>query len=400
MSNYTKPSISGYNTNPPPDDATTGTDNQLFWSKHKNKLADPIKTLLDSVNDECESAFGKLWLYGVTTITATGNIDATHRDKLIKSSNAITLTLLAAATAGDGFAIAFYNSDSTNDLTIDGNLTETINGSETLTVTAGESCVLVCNGTNWDAISRTRTPTTDLPKGYISGLTLSNASDTDHDITVSAGEARDSTDAQNLSLSVAMTKQIDAVWAAGDAAGGLFSGTVAADTWYHLFLIRKTSDESIDAGFDTSITAANIPSGYVEYRRIGSVLTDSLSNILAFQNPKDGVFRWQDPPLDLNVVVGATTQQTATLTVPTGVIVNALVNWKTGSSGDVYIHPLSIDDEPPSDSSAPLQQIGQGAGTPGQIEVLTNTSGQVAYRTGTTGGTEYASTVGWYDYRS
>ncbi len=119
--------------------------------------------------------------------------------------------------------------------------------------------------------------------GFVSGLIPSQAADANHDITFSAGLAADSGNSSWLELTSAITKRIDATWAVGDTNGGLFSGTVAADTWYHLFVIRRSDTGVVDAGFDTSVTAANIPTDYDEYRRVGSVLTDSSSNIFDFR---------------------------------------------------------------------------------------------------------------------
>ena len=56
MAVYTTVSVSGYNTSPPPDDGSTGTDNQLAWSKHKDKLGDPLKTALESINTNAAAA--------------------------------------------------------------------------------------------------------------------------------------------------------------------------------------------------------------------------------------------------------------------------------------------------------------------------------------------------------
>lgn len=106
-----------------------------------------------------------------------------------------------------------------------------------------------------------------------------NGSDTDHDIDFSAGRVADSTAASMLILESVMTKQIDSAWTVGNNAGGLFSGTVANSTTYYCFLIQKDSDDSIDCGFDTSSTAANIPSGYTNYRRIAQFSTDGSANI-------------------------------------------------------------------------------------------------------------------------
>ena len=49
---YTSQSISGYNSSPPPDDASVQSSNKLEWAKHKTKLADPVKTLTEAVNTQ------------------------------------------------------------------------------------------------------------------------------------------------------------------------------------------------------------------------------------------------------------------------------------------------------------------------------------------------------------
>jgi len=67
-----------------------------------------------------------------------------------------------------------------------------------------------------------------LPTNHISGLGLSHAADTDHDITVAAGKARDATDAADMVLASALTKQFDAAWAVGTAAGGMAAGEALA----------------------------------------------------------------------------------------------------------------------------------------------------------------------------
>ena len=86
-------------------------------------------------------------------------------------------------------------------------------------------------------------------------MNLSNGSDGDHDINITAGGARNSTDASSLELSSTLVKKIDATWADGSAAGGLASGvTLSANTWYHVHAIAVTA--GTDAGFDTSPVAA------------------------------------------------------------------------------------------------------------------------------------------------
>lgn len=114
----------------------------------------------------------------------------------------------------------------------------------------------------------------ETPKKHITGLVLSNDADTAHDINITAGEARDSTNAVDLVLASEITKQIDVGWAVGDDDGGLFAGAVAANTIYHVFLIKRSDTGVVDAGFDIDPAAANIPANYDYYRWIGYVLTD------------------------------------------------------------------------------------------------------------------------------
>ena len=128
--------------------------------------------------------------------------------------------------------------------------------------------------------------------GGMSGYTLSNnGSDADHDLDVSVGHCWDSTGTYQIALSTAITKKLDATWAAGDDAGGLLNGSIAASKCYHVFAIYKESDGTVDVGFlngeDTAIEGgsgigAYLPSGYTNYRWIGYVLTDGSSNIVPF----------------------------------------------------------------------------------------------------------------------
>jgi len=65
----------------------------------------------------------------------------------------VTVTLLAAATAGDGFLLNIKKTGSTANVVIDGNGAETIDGATTATLTSQyESITLVCDGSNWHII--------------------------------------------------------------------------------------------------------------------------------------------------------------------------------------------------------------------------------------------------------
>jgi len=166
-------------------------------------------------------------------------------------------------------------------------------------------------------------------------------------VDISAGAIEDSTYKYILRLASTFSKTTGA-WAAGSGNGGLFSGTVAVSTWYHIFLIRKTSDGSIDAGFDTSLTAANIPAGYVAYKRIGSVLTDGSANILAFlavERPDSSLYYLWDAPILNSSGALSTTTVTVTVSTPPGISSMAEISALCGiggGKGTLYMKHPSI----------------------------------------------------------
>ena len=241
------------------------------------------------------------------------------------------------------------------------------------------------------------------PRAYLAGLGLSNAADTDHDITVAAGSCRDSANAYDLLLASAITKQIDAAWAAGTNAGGMFTGAVGVSTWYHLFLIRKTSDGTIDAGFDTSTTAANKPAGYGTYRRIGSVQTDGSSNIIAFLQSGD-LFQRAVPVGYTGGTNPGTGATLVAIDTPLGIRTEALLSGTAIAVNDFFglITDPATTDTVPSNVLCHLLVSGTTNYMPwGPVRVGTNTSSQFRYRLSVSG----ASTIirftltGYYDRR-
>lgn len=221
-----------------------------------------------------------------------------------------------------------------------------------------------------------------VPQGHIGGLGLTNAADTAHDITIAAGEATDSSDTTMLALASAMTKQIDATWAVGTAAGGLFTGSVAADTWYHVFLIEKDSDSTIDAGFDTSLTAANIPTGYTKYRIIMSVETDASANIKQIRQYGNQVVM-VTPVIDVTTASTGTSSVTAAIKVPLGISCQAFFNMNYGATGYVYVRHPDVTDVAPAADTVPYPQYFAGANQYQAGVCWTDTSSQIKYRSNT-----------------
>ncbi|MBW4660939.1 MAG: hypothetical protein KME15_19870 [Drouetiella hepatica Uher 2000/2452] len=123
-------------------------------------------------------------------------------------------------------------------------------------------------------------------------------------------------------------KNLAATWSAGSNNGGRFVATaVAANQTWHCFIIRNQTTKAIDFGFDSSLTGANVPSGW-NARIIGSIMTDGSAAIRAFTQVWDTVY-WKDEVQDYRASLG-TTATAITLTVPSGMALEAIVRLASG----------------------------------------------------------------------
>lgn len=160
-------------------------------------------------------------------------------------------------------------------------------------------------------------------RGYIDGLIMSTpgASTT---ITIGAGVAVDDTGTDVIILPTSINK-VTSSWVATTNGGGLDTGTIAPNTWYHFFSIKNSTSGAGDVVFSLSATAPTVPSGYTPKRRIGSAKTDASSQWLKFTQVGNE-FHWSANVAELAAVAPANnTGNTITLAgVPPGVNVEAL----------------------------------------------------------------------------
>ena len=160
---YTTQTISGYNSSPPPDDGTQVSTNEIKWSNHKTKLADPVKTLSEAFNTELLSAFSLVQGQTISTLSSAYTVLAADRGKFLSVTGTTTITLIAAATAGTGFPLVIVNTG-TGIVTVDGNASETINGSTTISLSPGIFADLTCNGSLWIGAHYSGINSTDIIK--------------------------------------------------------------------------------------------------------------------------------------------------------------------------------------------------------------------------------------------
>jgi len=239
------------------------------------------------------------------------------------------------------------------------------------------------------------------------GMDISNnGSDSNNDIDITAGTCVDATGVTFMTGG-AMTKRLDASWIAGTNQGGLFSGSKANSTWYAVFAIKKDSDSSIDYGFDTSVTAANKPTGYTYYRRIGYIMTDGSGNILQFFKIGNR-FYLKTRIQNVAATNPGTSAVLSAVTVPPGLL--GILNISLGTSYitarvyALFTSPNETDSTPSIslfDVSAREQYGTSGYEDWNSVEkvIQVNSSSQMRYRLSFSDATcyVYIHTCGWID---
>jgi len=155
---------------------------------------------------------------------------------------------------------------------------------------------------------------------WLEGLeAVQNAVDLAHDVDFAAGTCRDADDSFDMTCA-GITGQIDTT-----GAGGLDTGSLAANESYHWFLINdSTAVNSPDVLASLSPTAPTMPSGYDKKRYIHSSITDGSMNItdawIQLAEGRKRIYYWTFADWDANSVESGGTA--ATYTTLTGAIVD------------------------------------------------------------------------------
>ena len=238
---------------------------------------------------------------------------------------------------------------------------------------------------------------TSVYSGEFTGLQLSRASSTSISVAAGAAASDDTlmTSRELMVLSAAMTGTLTGSWASGSGNGKIDIGAVAANEWYHVFLIRSASNT--DILFSTSPTSPTMPGGYSKKVWIGAFRTDGVSQVKPFLQ-QGNFFRWMEGPQQElgGVAQTVNTWTTRSLSyVPDGIRVTARVRvgWSDSLSVDSVFaatRPVDATDGNPSENTNVLAIHGEG-------HEITNTSAQIQTNVGGSSLSGfYLSTVGWY----
>ena len=153
------------------------------------------------------------------------------------------------------------------------------------------------------------------PQGFIRGLHIANDGATPDEI-VDIDPGFTVADDGTFLIEATVTLSPD-ITAAG--AGGLDTLTVAADTWYAVYVIAdSTGVNAVSSLFSTSFTVGGItfPAGYDKARRVGAVRTDATSDFLIFTQARDqGSGRWTYWREEILVQTGGTASAFTNTTV-------------------------------------------------------------------------------------
>jgi hypothetical protein len=239
-------------------------------------------------------------------------------------------------------------------------------------------------------------------RGALHGMTLSTAGSS-ATFSVAAGQACDSSFTDMMTLAASISKTT-AAWAVGGGNGGLDTGAIANSTWYHAHAIKRVDTSVVDALVSLSPTAPTLPGGYSLARRIGSMRTNASGQWTAFSQFGDE-FIWLTTVADANGVALSLTPRTLfSLTIPTGITVNALfraaIDGSTNQNMVSFFCPDETD-QAPGGAGAGIEMVLQAASqfAGGRFNVRSNLSGQIAARGGGTNPTLYLNTFGWIDPR-
>lgn len=153
------------NANPVILDAAGRADIWLDTGAYKftlNTAADVLVQTVDNIVGESVNVFGNT----VNSISSGESVAISDKGALYECTAALTLSLLAVATAGEGFVFSVTNTGA-GVVTIDPDGAETIGGASTYAVAAGASVMVVCDGAAWLPIFANNFNVTDQPSGTL-----------------------------------------------------------------------------------------------------------------------------------------------------------------------------------------------------------------------------------------
>lgn len=234
-------------------------------------------------------------------------------------------------------------------------------------------------------------------KGRLFGLTLSASGPA---IVAAAGEAADSTGIDLMVLTSSINKSTNA-WAVGSTNGGLDTGTIANNTWYNIYVIKRPDTGVVDALISLSATSPTMPTNYTLFRRIGVMRTNGSASFIVFTQLGDR-FYWAVGLADASsqAVVSAT-RTLITMSVPPNMVAffRGYI-FSSAATGILFQRTGEIDPTVGFSGAGLISLYTESAsqGAAAEFVIPTDGSSQIAAKS-VNGCTLNVTTYGWEDTR-
>ncbi len=184
---YTDAGIGTPNSNPMTLNADGRLDQDIYITQSMKFVLAPISAGDPPASSvwTIDNALSLEQLWTTVEKTSGYTVASTDRDKLIRvdaTSGSVTIALLTAASAGDGFTVAVKKTDSSgNTVVIDANGSETIDGNLTLTLSnQNEVAVLISNGTSWNVLNSAASQSTSFAADNATNTAVTNVVTVQH----------------------------------------------------------------------------------------------------------------------------------------------------------------------------------------------------------------------------
>jgi len=245
-----------------------------------------------------------------------------------------------------------------------------------------------------------------LPRPFVRGCNITPAGGITT-MAIGGGQVVDSTQAKMFVINP--LGKTTSAWAVGDNQGGLDTGTIAADTTYHIFAIIRNDTGVTDYLFSLSATAPSLPTDYDLFKRIGSWRTDASSDW--YKGSSQGEFFYWG--FDLSAIIihvdnPGTSAVTEAMFLPLGVIlywIGAITAHNFNGGSSTWLSPLDVTDMAASLAIATVQNTGFASlntyASTYVNGIKTNTSAAIRHRSSSSGTNHDLDfiTIGWRDPR-
>lgn len=231
------------------------------------------------------------------------------------------------------------------------------------------------------------------------GLSVTNNASTPNtkiDIAADTVMTANATGAGKLDTAASLT--LDATTT---GANGLDTGTLAAGTWYYVWLISNGG--TLAALLSLSSSAPALPSGYTYKMLAGYAVTDASAHFIPFI--QEGALWLYKSPVFSGMSYVYTSRVDMTTNVPHGKRYRAVLNcamYSTVPNAGMYVHSPDLTDMAASFTVSPVSQMSMGAGSGGatqgrQLTIMTNTDAKISMRADASGGVQASiATAGFY----